>query len=142
MTKKGKVLYEGEIVLGNVVIPCYILDDGTRVLSGRNMQEALKMVDSDDEAKATSGTRLTRYFNQKSLEPFIYNGKEPGHYEPIECLKGDKKINGFEATVLADICEAFLEARKQIKLSSMLSFFLIPYLQHHCINKRSESIYQ
>jgi hypothetical protein len=117
MAKQGKIIHEGEIVLGNVVIPCYVLEDGTRVLSGRNMQEALKMVDSDEDSKATSGTRLTRYFNQKSLEPFIYEGKESGHFDPIECFKGDKKINGYEATVLADICDAFLEARKSIKLS-------------------------
>ena len=29
----------------NFTIPCYVLDDGTRILSGRGMQEALKMVD-------------------------------------------------------------------------------------------------
>lgn len=99
-----------------MVIPCYILEDGTRVLSGRGMQEALKMVE-DEEGKQSAGTRLTRYLNQKTLNPFIFKDKQQDHYNPIICYRGEQKINGYEATVLADICEAFLEARNNISLS-------------------------
>lgn len=115
--KRRKITYEGVLDLNGLKIPCYVLEDGTRVLSGRGMQETLKMIDSEDESKLTSGTRLTRYLEQKSLQPFIYKDKEPGHFDPIVCYQGRTKINGFEATVLADICEAFLEARKHISLS-------------------------
>lgn len=81
------------------------------------MQNALKMIDEIENDGQASGARLQRYLGQKSLEPFIYKDKEAGHYKPIECYKGNSKINGYEATVLADICDAFLEARKHIKLS-------------------------
>ncbi|OCG71897.1 hypothetical protein A9G43_03860 [Gilliamella sp. Occ3-1] len=113
--EKRKIIHEGEIILNETIIPCYILDDGTRVLSGNAMQNALKLQE-DNEKK--SGTRLARYLNQKTLKPFIYQGKSPGHYSPIECYKGTQKINGYEATILADICEAFLEARNNINLSA------------------------
>ncbi|MFQ0991352.1 P63C domain-containing protein [Gilliamella apicola] len=113
--EKRKIIHEGEIILNETIIPCYILDDGTRVLSGNAMQNALKLQE-DNEKK--SGTRLARYLNQKTLNPFIYQGKSPGHYSPIECYKGTQKINGYEATILADICEAFLEARNNINLST------------------------
>lgn len=117
--KEHRIKYEGELDLNGFVIPCYVLEDGTRVLSGRGMQEALKMVDDTEGNRPTSGTRLTRYLEQKTLYPYIYAGKEPGHFKPIECVIGDKqKISGYEATVLADICDSFLEARKHIKLSS------------------------
>jgi hypothetical protein len=114
MDTKRIATHGGEIVLGNNAIPCFVLEDGTRVLSGRRMQEALRMVDVE-EGKQTSGTRLQRYFNQKSLERFIYQGKELGHYDPLECYWKGKKISGYEATVLVDICDAFLEARKELK---------------------------
>ncbi|MEC7755809.1 MAG: P63C domain-containing protein [Bacteroidota bacterium] len=118
MSKKRNVKYDGVLELTDQVsIDCYVLEDGTRVLSGREMQRALNMVDDEDSSK-TSGARLNRYLNQKSLNPFIFKDKEPGHFDPIECYKGDKKINGFEASVLIDICDAFLEARKEIKLSA------------------------
>lgn len=111
----NKVRNRGVLDLEGINIPCYVLEDGTRVLSGRGMQEALKMV---DDSKDTSGHRIIRYLHQKSLKPFIYNNKPPGHFAPIVCYDGDSKINGYEATVLVDICDAFLEARKYIKLSS------------------------
>lgn len=109
--------YEGILKLGDSEIKCYVLTDGTRVLSGRGMQEALKMVDTE-EGKQTSGTRLTRYFEQKTLKPFIFKDKSPGHFEPLRCKFQGKTIHGYEATILADICEAFLEARKHVQLSS------------------------
>lgn len=112
---KLKVKYKGELNLNGIIIPCYVLADGRRIISGRGMQEALKMVDDDKE---TPGNRLTRYLNQQTLKPFIYSNKTPDHFDPILCYEGEKKITGFEATTLADICDAFLEARKTIKLSS------------------------
>ena len=107
----------GELVLGGLVIPCYVLEDGTRVLSGRGMQDALKMVDEAEENKQKSGTRLTRYLSQKTLKPFIFNDKSEDHFKPITCYDKGKKINGYEATVLVDICDGILEARKHINLS-------------------------
>ena len=118
MENKHNISHEGILNLGGISIPCYVLQDGTRVLSGRGMQEALKMVDESEDGKQTAGTRLNRYLNQKSLNPFIYKGKEPDHFNPIICYKGTQKINGYEATILADICEAFLEARNFIELST------------------------
>ena len=118
MDNKRKITHEGEIVLGNTTIACYVLEDGTRILSGRGMQEALMMVEKERADEQTAGNRLDRYLSQKSLETFIYQGKTVDHFKPLECYKGNGKINGYEATILVDICDAFLEARKTIKLSS------------------------
>ncbi len=101
--------------MGETIIPCYVLTNGTRVLSGNAMQNVLKL---QEEHETKSGTRLARYLNQKTLETFIYKDKSLDHYNPIECYKGNQKINGYEATILADICEAFLEARNNINLST------------------------
>ena len=117
MENNHNISHEGILNLGGISIPCYVLQDGTRVLSGRGLQEALKMVDETEDGKQTAGTRLNRYLNQKSLNPFIYKDKKLDHFNPIICYKGTQKINGYEATILADICEAFLEARKSIELS-------------------------
>lgn len=110
----NKVRNRGTLDLAGIHIPCYVLEDGTRVLSGRGMQQALNMAKNSDRTSA----KLTRYLNQETLKPFIYKGKDVGHFNPIICYDGDAKINGYEATVLVDICDAFLEARKHIRLSS------------------------
>jgi len=91
--KKSHIKYEGEINLLGFKIPCYILEDSTRILSFSNMQNALNM---DDEK------------GRKSLEINL---------EPITCYKGDQKITGYEATKLVDLCKAFVEAKKHKNLS-------------------------
>ena len=90
--KKHVVKYDGVIELNNTNIDCYVLEDGSRVLSGREMQRALSMVDEAQEGKQTAGTRLNRYLNQKSLQPYIFKGKTEDHFDPLECYIGDKKI--------------------------------------------------
>ncbi|WP_190303516.1 hypothetical protein [Pseudanabaena sp. UWO311] len=63
---KNKITHEGEIKLGDFSIPCYVLEDGKRVLSGRGMQSALKMVDETPENKKTSGARFRPIFESKN----------------------------------------------------------------------------
>ena len=111
-----KVKYNGEITLGGYTIPCYVLEDGTRVLSGRGMQSALKMVDEDSNSRV-SGNRLYRHLEQKTLQPFMYKNRSKAEFEPIICYKGSTKINGYKAEILADICEGFLDARDNINLA-------------------------
>lgn len=115
-TKKRKVMKDGELDLVGFKLPCFVLEDGTRVLSSRGMQDALKIVEEDSKLKR--GPRLKYFLAQKSLQPFIYKGKERGYFAPIICYKGGIEIHGYEATVLADICDGMLEARNNIELSS------------------------
>lgn len=103
----NQIQYEGILNIGDSQLPCYVLEDGTRVLSGRKMQEVLKIVDTNK-----SGTKLPQFINNSSLKSFIFNDKDSAHYDPIICYKGKMRINGYEATVLTDICEAILNARR------------------------------
>lgn len=108
MEKSNKVEYSGELILADgIKIPCYVLSDGRRVLSGRKMQTALKIVDNN-----SSGTKLPAFLSNSSLKPFIISEKGPAYYEPLVCYLGKQKINGYEATVLTDICKAILDARR------------------------------
>jgi len=114
MDNQRQITHESEIVLGDSRISCYVLEDGTRVLSGHGMQRSLALT----EGRSDGGSRLGEILSQKTLEPFIYKEKMRAEFAPIECYKGNQKISGYEATVLVDICEAFLEARNSIQLSS------------------------
>lgn len=115
MDRNNKVAFEGEIDLGGYIIPCYVLEDGTRVISGFAMQSALKITDGNNQS---GGNRVAEILGAKSLEPFINKEKSLTEFEPLICYKGEFKINGYEASALADICEIFLDARKNITLAS------------------------
>ena len=108
----NKIECKGELKLGDFSIPCYVLENGTRVISGRGIQQSLKIVENKN-----SGTKIGLILNNLTLKPFIFRNLDPAHFEPLECYHGVLKINGYEATVLVDICDGMLEARKHIELT-------------------------
>lgn len=103
----NEIKYDGILHIGDLEIPCYVLEDGTRVLSGRKTQEALKIVDNN-----VSGTKLPDFLANSALKPFIFKEKEVAQIQPIDCYKGKQLIKGYEATLLPDICEGILAARR------------------------------
>lgn len=116
MSKTGKIAHEGFLQISDPPIACYVLEDGTRVLSARGIQNALKMVDASsvDDAAKLSGTELSRFMGGKWFKSLIVSEDKLEHFVPIVCYKGKQRINGYEATVLADMCDAILEARRSL----------------------------
>jgi len=62
--------------------------------------------------------RMVKFATQDRLEPFTSERLKPGTLVPIEFRTPDgRRTLGYEATLLADICDAVLEARKQGSLT-------------------------
>lgn len=115
-TTKRIIKYEGELDLAGFKLSCCVLEDGTRGLSIRGTQEVLGIVDKNDKQK-WSANRLGEFLGQKSLQPFIYKEKGVGNFELIVCYnKNDVKTHIHEATMLIDIADGILEARKNGQL--------------------------
>lgn len=108
-----EIICEGTLALGSVSIPCYVTHDGQRLISGRGMQEALRLVDENlPESGQKPGSRMTRLLSNKKLKPLIFKDKSPDHFLPIKARWQGRMINGHNAEMLADICEGMLEARR------------------------------
>jgi len=118
MEKSRNITHEGELHLNGLHIPCYVLEDGTRVLSGRGLQSALRLVEDEGKAEQRGGGKMGRILDNKSLKPFIYKDKDLAHFSPISCHLGKQSITGYEASVLSELCDAILEARAQGALKS------------------------
>jgi hypothetical protein len=106
------VTHIGAIKIGELEIPCYVTEDGTRVLSGRGMQEALRLVDEEAPSSGQKpGSRMDRFLGTKSLKSLIYKDRGADHFKPIKMRFKSSALNGFRAEILPEICEAMLEAR-------------------------------
>jgi P63C domain len=95
------------LVIGDIKIPCYVLEDGTRVLSGRGMQSALALGQSH-------GALLRRFVDNVAIKEFINNKLAMGLSSPIRFTRpgrGGITAIGYEATLLVDVCEAVLKAQ-------------------------------
>lgn len=117
LAKLPKITHEGEIKIGETTIPCYVTEDGNRVLSGRALQIALSLT---GEERGAAGDRVDRLLSHKTLSPLIIKNKPVAQFKPIKCryVGNPKPINGYSAEVLADICEGMLEARDRALLNT------------------------
>jgi hypothetical protein len=98
--------------IGEVEIPCYVLEDGRRVLSLGGTLKAMGM--SGGGAGGGEGDRLLNFVQGKAINPFISSDLLTRMKTPIrfQALTGGSAATGYEATILADLCDAVLEARK------------------------------
>lgn len=96
--------------IGNVEVECYVLEDRTRVLSGRGMQQAIGL---GGEAK-THGSKLRSFLALDSIRPFVNNDLAMAIENPTRFIrpgKGGIPAVANEATLLIDVCEAIIKAK-------------------------------
>lgn len=104
------------LVIGDIEIPCYVLDDETRVL----VQKGLFIgVGLSRTGPREVGTKMPRFMTSKAISPFISNDLRYGLENPIQfrSLAGGNAY-GYPATMLVDICNTILEAHSAGKTTS------------------------
>jgi hypothetical protein len=103
--------------IGDVEIPCYVLEDETRVLSQRGLIAGLGMVKGSTSSGDDQLTVLANGLAEKSLisDNLAAVIRSPIRFKPPH---GGRPAFGYPATVLADLCEAVLAARATGKLDA------------------------
>lgn len=99
--------------IGDIEIPCYVLEDGTRVLSQRGVISGLGMSSGSSGASTNRADRLTIFLGGKGISPFISSDLLAMIENPIRFRypgSGNPAF-GYPAAILADICDAVLQAR-------------------------------
>lgn len=115
MNKKAKkvkdAIYLGELKIGGTIIPCAVLEDGTRVLSRIGFIQAIGR-----KGKAKGGRKYDNEFKTpvfltaKNLKPFISKDLDENSQPiPFKLPTGGEAI-GYKAELLPQVCNVFLEA--------------------------------
>lgn len=99
--------------IGNVEIGCYIVDregEPMRLLASRGITAALGMARSG----RGDGDRLAGFVRSNSLKPYVAADLLTATKKPIKFRAPQRGpiVHGYEATVLVDLCEAVLAARR------------------------------
>ncbi len=103
--------------IGDIEIPCYVLADGRRMLIQGGMLTGLDM-SQGTASKGGSGDRLGKFITGKAINPFVPKKLRDMINNPVKFRTTSGSVAyGYEATVLADLCDAVLEARKETKLN-------------------------
>lgn len=137
--------YSGIIKLGEFELPCYVLNNGTRVMSQR---EVVKLISGGRDSGG-----LGQYLSAKSIQPFlpekfqtkdtclkinpVSSEAKTGQNRPINNSNvlifnvGSSQVNGVLAADIIDICNAYLKARQtgalhpqQAKIAEQCELFI------------------
>jgi len=101
-------LFKGELTMGTVTFPVYVLDNGKRVMAQREVVRALTGQVRGD---------ILRYIGSASLAGFI-DAQTILDQTMRFAISGTQLTgSGYEATLLLDICDAYLRAREAGKLA-------------------------
>ncbi len=99
--------------ISDIEIPCYVLEDGKRVLVQTEMIKSLDMSPGGNPKRKGEGDRLARFVTGKILKPYVPDNLIEATTSPIQFRTSNGNLAyGYEATLLADICEAVLTARQ------------------------------
>lgn len=135
--KAGKVLpkatHEGILTIGDMEIPCAVLEDGTRVLTQSGVMVALgRARQAKGRHYYDSDVNLPAFLTAKNLKPFI--PKEltvTSSQMEFKALSGNRAF-GYRAELLPTICGVFLDAQK--------AGVLIAHTQGHIAERAIELI--
>ena len=97
--------FSGELNIGDINMSCFVTGEGERFISGRSMTSAIGM--------KGRGQGMGRISSHPTLRPFMNNSLILAIQNPVEIVgKTPRPVHGYRAEILADICDALLEARK------------------------------
>ncbi|MCK9412125.1 MAG: P63C domain-containing protein [Prolixibacteraceae bacterium] len=117
MKQIAKADYFARVPIGNAILYCGVLDDETRVISERSLSKAFgikgggahwarKKIISNEEI-------LPEYVSAHYLAPFVSDDLKRKLLTPIQFVRKNGAISkGFAATVLPEICDVFISAKK------------------------------
>lgn len=107
------------LTIGEAAIACYVLDDGTRVLSQRTLQSGIGMSTggaSSGEHRLAALAHSIAEKSNKNNDLMVRSAKLAEQLRnPIKFRAASipGAINGYEATILADLCDVILAARAE-----------------------------
>lgn len=114
-SKSLEATHTGELAIGDLLLPCAVLPDGSRVLSQRGVGRVLgktyggKHFPQDDAEEG--GGKLPFFLIGKSLNPFISNELMLVVSAPKIYTHKGATAHGIDASALPGICEVWLKAR-------------------------------
>ena len=131
--KELKALYKGKLPIGNLIMDCAVLSDGTRILTKGALYKAFNKIPRGwhKERKEKMQEELQRdvpsynlsqppfFISTTALIPYITEDLLK-YAQPIKYIDGRKIAEGYNAKILFEICNLYLKARRDSSLNARL----------------------
>lgn len=111
-----KATHKGKLRIGDLEVPCAVLEDGRRVVTETGIATALGSRSGASKriktAAANGGAPLPIFLAPSQIKPFISNDILSGPLSPIIYQDGRRKVASYDAEALPAICDVWLRARE------------------------------
>ena len=105
---------DSPLVIGDIEIPCYVLEDETRVLTQQGFLESIGRARKAKGGQGASGgvDNLPAFLNASNLKPYLSQIQKSGSTTPITFqMPHGGKGYGYKAQLLPEVCSVYLEAK-------------------------------
>jgi hypothetical protein len=111
-----KATHQGKMLVGDIELDCYVLEDGRRVIHKRGMAKALNL-------KSAGGNAFLRSMTRKGIgseldDQLVEIIEKPLVFKPLT----QDSAHGYDAEVLVDVCKAIIRADENDKLTKSQAF--------------------
>lgn len=102
---------ETPLCIGDIEIPCYVLEGEIRVLTASGMSDGLGLARGGSMVPGMN--RLELFISRERLKPFVSNDLAERIHSPIVFITPTGgKAYGYDAQIIVELCEAVLAARQ------------------------------
>lgn len=100
--------HDRPIRIADIEVPCYVLDDGRRVIAMNGMISTLGMARGGAMVKGMN--RLELFVSRDRIKPFVSDDLNERIKNPIRFRTGRSTAYGFSSDTLIDVAEAVIQA--------------------------------
>lgn len=106
-----KATHTGELQIGNLTIPCAVLEDGTRVLTQWGFYRAIGRSGRPRAGWGSGIEKVAPFLSLRNLKPFVSKDLADSTKPIVFRLPKGGKAYGYRAELLPKVCEVYLKAR-------------------------------
>jgi len=107
-----KATHFGKIEIGDKLLTCAVLEDGTRILSSTAIFKAFDRPRYGKKSKENDDAQMPQFISANNLKPLIDKAFEGGRTFLVKYIAKDKRtLEGYKAEMLPIICDIYLQAR-------------------------------
>lgn len=113
-----QAMCQGELAIGNLILPCYVLSDERRVFSHKGILAALNLRTGGEGKTGLGNDRLARFIQTRGMKSRVAEAVAETIRSPFKFRlpsnpesQAERTALGYEASVLVELCQAILRAR-------------------------------